>query len=67
MYTYTNVNNRTVESKEVVGKRALLKPFVTDKLQGGFQLFPPKSRHQFGDFCVNCVLNEEGHTQLPEA
>lgn len=56
-----------VERKGVVAQRALAQPFPTDSPQGGFQLLPPKSRHQFGNFRVDCVLNEEGHTQLAEA
>lgn len=52
-----------VERKAVVAKG----PLLTDSPQGGFQLFPSKSRHQFGNFRVDCVLSEEGQAQLMEA
>lgn len=47
-----------------MGKRVLLKPFVTDRLWGGFQLFP-SNRHQFGNFGVNCALNKNGASAAP--
>lgn len=62
----TDVNSTGVaERSGAVGKRALLKPFVTDRPRGGFQLFPSKSRHQFGHFGVDCDLNENGASLAP--
>lgn len=44
---YTNADDiRKAERKESASDTVLLQPLVTDKRQGGFLLFPPKSRHQ---------------------